>query len=504
MNFVTRLGASLLTATLTVAMLVPSASAVSAEPPGQAPLRTELPSPGEYHLTHVDVGPDGILVSTEPHLLFHSTDLAHWQAVPMPINVSRILDLIWADGQWVVAAEGDRGLMVYQSADHKAWTGTPISRDVPKGPTSLSVAGGKVWVANDAGLWEAPLGTSLWAPVPTPAGFYPRALASGGGNLVLVGRREGGGGAILRSALGGSWQEVAQTAETLQTVAYEGGQFLAGGAAEPNPVGTLWRSTDGLTWEPWASLAVEALKAAPDFGFIALQRTSGPRRGALWSRDGQHWTEGHGGPYHFYDATWVSGRVLLVGSSPGLTVAFGPFCAPYIDLAAGDTSCAPVAQLTASGLFRGYPGQQFRPTEQLTRGQLAALLVRYKGLEVIVGGPWNPDWSINEGWFQTALSHQLLQPGSDGTWRPWEPLTRGELLKTVMQAAGIAPLPNADPGYADVLITDPTLAPWVAGARQAKLIGPEAPNPLWTGPSLGPTLLANRAETALLFANLPH
>lgn len=491
----------LLLAGLTLLLPAPPAVGMPFLPPGNTPLETTLPSPGEVHLTHVEAGPDGVLVSGDPHLLYHSTDLSTWRAVPMPINVTRIIDLLWAGDQWVVATEGKTGLVIYQSADHKGWTGTPISATVPKGPTSLSAGGGRVWLANDAGLWAATLATTAWAPVATPPGFYPRSVASDGSKVVVVGRRESGGGVIFQLAADGTWLQVAQTAETLQTVVYGEGQFLAGGSNEPYPQGTLWRATGDGPWEPWGGLGVAELKAVPGFGSIALQQTVGNRRGVHWSRDGKYWFFGQGGPYHFYDAAWVSGRILMVGSAPGITVAFGPFCEPYIDLAAADPSCGAAQRLTSAQILRGHPGQQVMPLGLLTRGQLAALLVRYKGLSVLATDPDNSDWSLRSGEFQTAIHYNLLRPGSDGTWRPWESLQREELLKTVMQAAGIEPLPGTETGYTDVPITDP-LAPWVAAARQAKLIGPEAPFPVYESSTFGAGYIANRAETALLFANI--
>jgi hypothetical protein len=105
---------------------------------------------------------------------------------------------------------------------------------------------------------------------------------------------------------------------------------------------------------------------------------------------------------------------------------------------------------------------------------------------------------MHEGWYPTALQHGLIQPGL-----PWQAPERGEFLKTVMQAAGIQPLPNVETGYADVPMGDP-LAPWVAGARQAKLIGPEAPFPLWTEPTFGRDYRPSRIEAIRLLANLPH
>ena len=78
----------------------------------------------------------------------------------------------------------------------------------------------------------------------------------------------------------------------------------------------------------------------------------------------------------------------------------------------------------------GYPDQTFRPQRNVTRAEVAAMLVRITGGEVKTEAGEFPDVSSSHwayGHINTAQEQKLMGGYADGTFRPDQPITRAEL-----------------------------------------------------------------------------
>jgi hypothetical protein len=90
------------------------------------------------------------------------------------------------------------------------------------------------------------------------------------------------------------------------------------------------------------------------------------------------------------------------------------------------------------GLVSGYADGTFRPQNDVTRGQLSKIVVEAAGwplvnpptptfTDVPPGNPFYP-------YVETAYEHDIISGYADGTFRPGNPATRGQISKIVYNA----------------------------------------------------------------------
>jgi hypothetical protein len=99
-----------------------------------------------------------------------------------------------------------------------------------------------------------------------------------------------------------------------------------------------------------------------------------------------------------------------------------------------------IACLSCRGVVSGYADGTFRPSNSVTRGQSAKMVVLARGWQInITGGPHFTDVRPGDTFYpyvETAYNHQVISGYSDGTFRPGNNITRGQLAKVVALAAG--------------------------------------------------------------------
>jgi ribosomal protein L30/L7E len=112
-----------------------------------------------------------------------------------------------------------------------------------------------------------------------------------------------------------------------------------------------------------------------------------------------------------------------------------------------------IMDLNDRGVVGGYADGTYRPNNFATRGQLVKIAVL--GFGFPLQNPPNPSFTDvppNHTFYQhieTAVAHGLIGGYADGTFRPDNNVTRGQIAKIVMQAAGY-PLKNpATPTFSD-------------------------------------------------------
>jgi hypothetical protein len=127
-----------------------------------------------------------------------------------------------------------------------------------------------------------------------------------------------------------------------------------------------------------------------------------------------------------------------------VVLAFGlPLLAPagqrFSDVAANNEFASYIETAYANGLVSGYADGTYRPTNNVTRGQLAKIVVQAAKLNL--DNPTTPSFSdVSVGstfyrYIETAHSHGLLSGYLDGTFRAGLEANRGQVCKVTMNAA---------------------------------------------------------------------
>jgi len=113
-----------------------------------------------------------------------------------------------------------------------------------------------------------------------------------------------------------------------------------------------------------------------------------------------------------------------------------------------------VDRLIQLGVLTGYEDGSFKPEEQITRAQFAAIVVRVKGLEAaaqaakgttafsdVAAGSWA------SGYINIASKMGFVKGMGDGTFAPNSPVTYEQAVTMVMRALGYEEAANARGGY---------------------------------------------------------
>jgi len=146
---------------------------------------------------------------------------------------------------------------------------------------------------------------------------------------------------------------------------------------------------------------------------------------------------------------------------------YGTVCSTsYADVHPSDYFYGPVGWFACSGMLSGYAcggagepcdpanDSYFRPYTNITRGQLAKLIVLARSWPIdTTGGPHFtdvPPTSPFYGFVETAYNHGAISGYSDGTFRPGADVTRGQLTKIIVTAQGWSIDTIGGPHFTDV------------------------------------------------------
>jgi hypothetical protein len=115
-----------------------------------------------------------------------------------------------------------------------------------------------------------------------------------------------------------------------------------------------------------------------------------------------------------------------------------------------------IMALTALGVVYGHSDGTFHPDSNVSRGQLAKIVVKAFNLpEVTAGGPHFSDvpvGSVFYNYIETLFNKGIMRGYSDGTFHPDSNVSRGQLAKVIVKAAGWAPVARNTPTFSDVSI----------------------------------------------------
>lgn len=135
----------------------------------------------------------------------------------------------------------------------------------------------------------------------------------------------------------------------------------------------------------------------------------------------------------------------------------------FSDVHAGDFFSTSVGYLACKGAISGYGDGTFRPYNNVTRGQAAKIIVA--GLDVpAIANPSTASFTdVPTGtafftFVENAKLFGVINGYSDQTFRPGNPVTRGQLAKMVIRAAGFDLIHPATPRFIDVDAQNPFYA----------------------------------------------
>lgn len=119
----------------------------------------------------------------------------------------------------------------------------------------------------------------------------------------------------------------------------------------------------------------------------------------------------------------------MIIESREISLVDTPTAAPFPDVPVTHWAVRYIDAAKRSGLVTGYPDGSFRPQDDISRAEIATLVVRAGGFVSLTGGPGFSDvptthWAFSN--IMTARNHGLVLGYPDNTFRPNNPATRAE------------------------------------------------------------------------------
>ncbi|MBN3032657.1 MAG: S-layer homology domain-containing protein [Candidatus Saganbacteria bacterium] len=178
-----------------------------------------------------------------------------------------------------------------------------------------------------------------------------------------------------------------------------------------------------------------------------------------------------------------------------------PAMAGFSDVPANYWAQKPIQYLATLGLMSGFPDGTFRPTAEVTRREMAVMLVKAKGFSVtkeIKNGFFDvPANDPAAPFISLAVERNYLTGHADGSFQPGQVLTRAEAAVIMAKFAGLYVKEKVQQKpFADVSV-DHWAAPAIAADKGAGLFAYLA------GQGFGPALPLTRAEVAEMISKTP-
>lgn len=135
-----------------------------------------------------------------------------------------------------------------------------------------------------------------------------------------------------------------------------------------------------------------------------------------------------------------------------------PCYARFSDVAPEYWANGYIRWLYCHGIISGYSDGTFRPEAPTVRGQIAKMVVLAAGFDLVLppGAPHFTDVPAESSYYlyvEVAWSHGILSGYADGTFRPFNEVTRAQLSKIIILARGVPLLNPSTPTFTDVPTT---------------------------------------------------
>jgi VCBS repeat-containing protein len=125
----------------------------------------------------------------------------------------------------------------------------------------------------------------------------------------------------------------------------------------------------------------------------------------------------------------------------------------YKDVPSTQWASGYIRIVTDSGIFKGFADGTFRPNQPVTREELATVMVRY--LQIETSMPITPQFVDSEGRWSSSAIEALFRNGlttgyPDGTFQPGKDIVRLEAVTLINRLLYRGPLTDVDPSFPDV------------------------------------------------------
>jgi hypothetical protein len=160
---------------------------------------------------------------------------------------------------------------------------------------------------------------------------------------------------------------------------------------------------------------------------------------------------------------------------------------PFSDIDNTFVHTPAIVRLADRGILLGYPDGTFRPFDDLTRGQMASIVARALGLAPVATGPFPDVDGVHAGAINALAAAEIVRGRPDGTFDLHAGVTRAQLSTMLSLAAGLD------------LIASPSPFPDTAGSVHEPAINALADAGVIRGFEDGtfrPNLVVNRAQAA--------
>lgn len=160
--------------------------------------------------------------------------------------------------------------------------------------------------------------------------------------------------------------------------------------------------------------------------------------------------------YTNHSPTGANFNQRLDATGPGVTPTptQGACEIVFSDVNPGDFFYEAVMYLACNNIISGYDDGTFRPFNNATRGQLTKIAVLAMGWPIDTsGGPHFSDVPEGSGFYdyvETAYNRGIISGYSDGTFRPANNITRAQLSKIIVLAMGWPIDTSGGPHFSDV------------------------------------------------------
>lgn len=177
-----------------------------------------------------------------------------------------------------------------------------------------------------------------------------------------------------------------------------------------------------------------------------------------------------------------------------------PELVTYIDLADDYWAKKPIEYLATLGIMGGYPDMTFRPERVLTRAELAAILVKAKGLEVKKGEKSGFEDVRTRDWYapfvKAAVDREYMEGYPDQTFRPNQKVSRAEAALIFARFSVLYVKPKVKMKVYPDVEKKHWASPAIAASKQAGFFE-------YIGENFGPSEYLTRAEAAEILSKTP-
>lgn len=106
----------------------------------------------------------------------------------------------------------------------------------------------------------------------------------------------------------------------------------------------------------------------------------------------------------------------------------------FNDVPDGDWAEEAIKELASKGIIEGYGDGSFRPNNDMNRGEVAALLTRFLGIEPTGEGSINDSDGWSDGYINALVVNGLVKGYGNNEYHPSDSITRAEFVVILARA----------------------------------------------------------------------